>query len=108
MSEGAAPVLREVSKARFDAFAGYARKPEVALLAREVAWFESRASEVFAALIVDRDREFSSIIFAADLEGRFRWVTQSDYFGAIPEAIEALDRLAAQILADVGAPRAGR
>jgi hypothetical protein len=66
------PVLREVSRARFDAFAGYARSPEVTLVAHEIAWFESPSSEVFASLIVDRDAEFAGLVFVADLNGDWR------------------------------------
>ena len=77
MPEDAAPVLREISKARFDAFAGYARSPEVAAFAGGIAWFESPSLEVFALLIVDLDHEFSGVVFTADLDGRYRWSTQT-------------------------------
>ena len=99
------PVLREVSRARFDAFAGYARSPEVTLVAHEIAWFESPSSEVFALLIVDRDAEFAGLVFVADLNGRFRWSTQTGYFDNIPEAVEELGALAAHVLSDVDAFR---
>lgn len=104
-SESEAPVLREVSKARFDAFAGYARAPEVALVAGEIAWFESPSSEVFAVLIVDDDEQFSGIIFVADLNGRFRWAAHTSYFNAIPDAVEAVGHLTAHVLTDVDAFR---
>ena len=98
MSEDDVPVLREISKARFDAFAGYARSPEVVLVAGEVGWFESAGSEVFALLIVDRDHEFSGIVFTADLDGRYRWSAQTPYFHNIPDAAQALGVLAAHVL----------
>ncbi|MGK2881964.1 MAG: hypothetical protein ACSLE6_14595 [Mycobacterium sp.] len=104
-SEGAGPVLREVSEARFDAFAGYARAPEVALVAEEIGWFESPSSDVFALLIVDHDQQFSGIVFVADLDGRFRWATQTTYFNTIPGAVEALGLLAAHVLTDIDAFR---
>lgn len=105
MTAGNAPVLREISKARFDAFAGYARSPWVTTVAGEIAWFESPVSEVFALLIVDGDQEFSGIVFMADLDGRYRWSTQTAYFATIPDAIDALGRLTAQVQLDLNAFR---
>lgn len=99
------PVLTEISKARFDAFAGYARSPEVTTVAHEIAWFESPGMDVFAVLIVDRDHEFTGIVFTADLDGRYRWSTQTPYFDNIPDAIQALGVLTAHVLSDLGSFR---
>jgi hypothetical protein len=105
VTEANIPILREVSKARFDAFAGYARSPEVALIAHEIAWFESASSEVFALLVVDRNAEFTGLVFVADLNGRFRWATQTGTFDNIPEAVEELGALVAHVLSDIDAFR---
>lgn len=100
-SKDGGSVLRYVSRARFDAFAGYARAPEVALVAEEIAWLESPSSEVFALLIVDLDTQFSGIIFVADLNGRFRWATQTTYFDTAPQAFEALQFLTVRVLTEI-------
>lgn len=101
MTEDATVVLEAISKPRFDAFVGYARKPEMELVALEIAWFESPSSDVFALLIIDGDEQFSGIIFTADLDGRFRWSTQTQFFDTIPEAADALAQLAGSVLEDV-------
>lgn len=97
--------LNGIPKARFDAFVGHARAPEVALVATEVAWFESVASEVFAVMIFDTDDEYSGIIFAADLDGRFRAAAGTDCYDTSKEALEALHQKVAHILTDVDAHR---
>lgn len=86
-------VIREISKARFDAFVGYCRAPEVATVALEVAWLGADDNSVFATLIVDSDREFSSIIFLPDLLGRFRWANQTGFFATAAEAGADLEQL---------------
>lgn len=99
-------VIREVSKARFDAFVGYCRAPEVARLAHEVAWLGADDNSVFALIIVDLDREFSAIVFLPDLRGRFRWANQTGYFATAREAGAALEELLTRVLDDVEEQRA--
>ncbi len=99
-------VIREVSKARFDAFVGYCRRPEVASVAHEVAWLGADDNSVFAVMIVDLDLEFSAIVFLPDLLGRFRWANQTGYFATAPEAGAALEGLLTTVLADVEEQRA--
>lgn len=104
--EAAGPtVIREISKARFDAFVGYCRSPEVTTVAHEVAWLGADDNSVFATMIVDRDREFSVIVFLPDLLGRFRWANQTGYFGTAEEAGADLERVLRLVLAEVETQR---
>lgn len=106
MEEAAGPtVIREISKARFDAFVGYCRSPEVATVAYEVAWLGADDNSVFATMIVDSDREFSVIVFLPDLLGRFRWANQTGFFGTAEEAGADLERVLRVVLAEVEAQR---
>lgn len=89
--------LIRISRARFDAFVGFCRSPFVRTLAREFAWFETPDGELFAALVHDRDDEFSGILFARDLRGRFRWINQTTYFDAAHQAQIALQQLVARV-----------
>lgn len=98
-------VIREISKARFDAFVGYCRSPEVKTVAHEVAWLGADDNSVFATMIVDRDREFSVIVFLPDLLGRFRWANQTGYFDTAEEAGADLKRVLRLVLAEVEAQR---
>lgn len=94
-------VIREVSKARFDAFVGYCRAPEVARVVHEVEWLGADDNSVFALMIVDLDWEFSAIVFLPDLLGRFRWANQTGYFATAREAGAALEELLTKVLAEV-------
>ncbi len=95
MTAGAStwPTVREISQARFDAFVGYCRMPEVTLVSREVAWVGADDNSVFATIIVDTDREFSAIVFLPDRLGRFRWADQTAYVATVREAVAQLEQL---------------
>lgn len=82
--------MRRIARARFDAFAGYCRSPQVSHWAHELEWFESPDDNVLATLIIDSDEEFSGIVFARDLRDRFRWVGQTPFFPTADGAVEAL------------------
>jgi hypothetical protein len=98
-------VIREISKARFDAFVGYCRSPEVTTVAHEVAWLGADDNSVFATMIVDMDREFSVIVFLPDLLGRFRWANQTGYFDTAEEAGADLERVLRLVFAEVDTQR---
>lgn len=98
MARDSSAQFRQINRERFDAFAGYCRSPLVIHLAHELAWFESDGGDILATLVVDTDREFSGIVFARDLQERFRWVNQTSYFGSAEEAVTALVPLATQTL----------
>lgn len=70
-------------------------------MAHEVAWLGADDNSVFATMIIDRDFEFSVILFLPDLGGRFRWTSQTGYFDTAEEAGEDLDRLLQLVPAEV-------
>ncbi|MEE1657612.1 hypothetical protein VB618_15505 [Microvirga sp. CF3062] len=72
--------MRPLSKARFDALAGYARQPLSFVMAQEVGWFEHGNERVLATLIRDNeDGDYASIIMGRDRKGRFRGVHVSQF-----------------------------
>lgn len=87
------PPVHPITRARFDAFAGYCRARLVRTLAHGLAWFESADGEVLATLIVDTDVEYSGIVLARDLQERFRWVNQAPFLPAADRAVAALQDL---------------
>ncbi|GAA4706823.1 hypothetical protein GCM10025781_26900 [Kocuria gwangalliensis] len=89
--------MKQISRARFDAYAGFSRQPEAVLLIRELAWFESDSGAVLAALCLDTDEEYSGALFARDLMGRFRWVKQTSYYADATGAIAAIGPLMGQV-----------
>jgi hypothetical protein len=94
--------MRAISRARFDALAGYCRKPALAALTRELAWFGAENERILATLIIDTDGEFSGIILARDLLERFRWVgSTTDYFKTPEEALVDLNREVLKLLPDL-------
>lgn len=71
---------RPISRARFNVFAGYARSPAIEAFGTEVDWFEMGGTDLLAALILDTDREYSAVLLAADLAGKYRWIDQTDFY----------------------------
>lgn len=82
--------MHEISNARFNIPAGYARKPGADMFGRELAWFESSSGRVLALLMIDTDLEYSGILFAHDLAERFRWVGQTGVYSTVAEAADTL------------------
>lgn len=66
-----------------------------------MAWLGADDNSVFATMIVDSDREFSSVVFLPDLFGRFRWANQTGYFDTAAEAGADLERLLRRVLSKV-------
>jgi hypothetical protein len=89
--------MRVISRARFDAYCGYCRNPMSQLFSREVSWFESDLGGLFATLVLDTDFEYSVLVFAPDLQKRFRFIIQTNFFpnpaGAVNEAESLIGRI---------------
>lgn len=96
---------KTISRARFDAFAGYARAPESRFFGKEIAWFEIREAGLLAVLIKDTDGEFMAMLMAADLSGKYRGVSQTGFFESAGEAHAALVQEAAKVLDNLEACR---
>ncbi len=74
-------------------------------MAHEVAWLGAEDNSVFATMIIDRDREFSAVVFLPDLLGRFRWANQTGYFDTAQEAGADLERVLRIVFAEVEVQR---
>jgi hypothetical protein len=98
--------MNEISKVRFDALAAYCRQPEVALVAKELRWFEFADERVLATLLLDTiDNQFVAIILAPDLREQYRWIGMTDFVDSPDEAPEALARKVNELLPTLEADR---
>jgi hypothetical protein len=87
--------MKEVSKSRFDALAGYTREPGTALIVEEISWFSSENDVVLGMLARDRtDDDFGGVVLGRDRRGRFRAV---DVFVSLPTLDSAQKRLLADL-----------
>lgn len=92
--------VKEISKARFDCLAGYARSPYIVLLVEELTWMATDDERVVALLTRDReDEDFGWVAMGRDERLRYRAVevqaslpTRQDAEASLRQA---LDRLAA-------------
>lgn len=78
-----------ISAARFDVLAALARQHAPGVLAEEVGWYQSEDDTLLAVLLFDTDRQYSAALLGRDLVGRFRWVTQTDFFDTPGPALGA-------------------
>ena len=91
--------MKEISKARFDCLAGYARSPHIVFIVEELNWMATDDERVVALLTRDRvDEDFGWVAMGRDERFRYRAVdvraslpTREDAEASIREA---LDRLA--------------
>lgn len=97
--------LRQITRARFDAFAGYCRRPLASKFAVEMAWLEEVRGDVFATLIVDTDGLYSGVVFARDLQERFRCVKCTNSHESCKDARSELEALVASALEDLDEAR---
>jgi hypothetical protein len=71
--------MKPIPLVRFDALAGYARKPMIRILAEELSWFEHADERVLGLVNRDRtDNDFGGHVFGRDRKGRFRWIAGTD------------------------------
>jgi len=67
--------MNAISQRRFDSLAGYVRSPTMALVARELAWFEEANEKILGLVALDLpDQDFVSYVLGRDAKGRFRAV----------------------------------
>ena len=67
--------MKPISLVRFNALAGYCRKPGILQIGEELKWFEHGGERVLATLVRDRtDDDFAGMFFGRDRKGRFRWI----------------------------------
>ena len=79
-------------RVRFDALAGYARKPFARVQAEEVGWFELASGTAVGTVIRDRtDSDYGGVVFARDAKLRFRSVHVTEFKPSIRRAEVALE-----------------
>jgi len=72
--------MKPLSLVRFNALAGYCRKPGILQIGEELKWFEHGGERVLATLVRDRtDDDFAGMIFGRDRKGRFRWIDNPNF-----------------------------
>lgn len=73
-------VMRPIALVRFNALAGYCRRPPTLYYAEELAWFEHGGERVLGTIIRDRtDDDFAGVVLARDRLGRFRAVALTGF-----------------------------
>jgi hypothetical protein len=72
--------LKKLSLLRFNALAGYARHPRLALMSVELFWYATDGEEVLATVLRDNeDQDYAVVCFCRDLLERFRFATIGDF-----------------------------
>lgn len=65
--------MKELSRRRFDALAGYIRRPEIVLFVDEIEWHATSDERLIGLLALDRvDNDFSWVVLGRDERLRFR------------------------------------
>jgi len=90
-------MVSAISLYRYNALAGYSRKPSTFFLSEEVEWYE-HSGRLLGVLILDLvDQDFGGIVMARDARGRFRCVDVIDFRDDIEQArrllFEGLDKI---------------
>ncbi len=84
--------MKPIPRTRFDAFAGYARRPLAHVAAEEHAFYEHGDGSILGMIIMDRqDEDFAGLVFAPDARLRYR-CTNITKFGSRRRAETALRR----------------
>jgi hypothetical protein len=83
--------LKRITRSRFEALAGYIRRPENIVFARELEWYFTKDERVLAVLIQDRiDEDFGGIVLGRDARKRFRAVDVTPFSESIDLARDLL------------------
>jgi hypothetical protein len=89
--------MEELSLLRFDALAGYARKPHTLLTADEREWYSEAGEKVLGTIVQDRaDKDYVCIVLGRDRIGRYRAVHLSEWFKRLREARAAMPGILAE------------
>lgn len=88
-------MLQQISKQRFDALAGYIRRPELLYAAQEFEWLATTDESVLGVLTWDRsDHDFAWSALARDELKKYRWIEGRTSF---PTPVAARDACAAAL-----------
>ena len=77
--------MEPITKLRFDALAGYTRRPKVALFDfQEIEWYSEAHERLLAVLAREpEDNDFGASILARDRKGRFRAIHNVGFNGSV-------------------------
>lgn len=99
--------MKAISKVRFEALAGYCRRPETIFYSEEVQWLQTRTEDVLVVVIRDRtDDDFSAILLARDLKLRYRWIDMTEFLESLDAALAAAVPRLEKALSDLDKQRA--
>lgn len=83
--------MEAISESRFNALAGYARRPIARLMAQELEFYQVEGGRIVGMIIEDRtDKDFGGAVFARDAADRYRCVRVTDFGQTLDAAREAL------------------
>jgi hypothetical protein len=72
--------MKEISRIRFNALAGYARHPRTVLTAEELGYYEHADERVLGIVVRDRaDNDFAGMVLARDELKQYRWTSMTEW-----------------------------
>ena len=93
--------LKPIGKLRFDALAGYCRRPETSLFSEEVEWYQTHDEIILIVVIKDfTDGDYAAIILGRDLKERYRFVRMTEFYDTQKEILENVSPVIDQVMAD--------
>lgn len=85
--------MKQISKLRFDALAGYVRPPVIHFLLEELGWYEEANEKVLGVLFLDlHDRDYGYSVLGRDQRKRFRAVRVGSSMASAKQSRAALRR----------------
>ena len=91
--------LKKLSLQRFNALAGYARQPLLALMSIEIFWYATEGEEVLATVLRDNtDQDYAVVCFCRDLQERFRFAAMSEFKPSLAEAQAEVQKKLKEVL----------
>ena len=94
-------VMEQITLARFDALAGYARGPLATVLGHELGWFRDEAESVLATVLIDTDDQYETVILVRDLRERFRAAGVLGPFDTAEEAVRMAAAAIERVVSDL-------
>src|ERR1019366_8212092 len=85
-------MIKPITKAKFEALAGYIRGWMSFLISHELKWYSDSAERVLGVLMLDTvDGDFAGVVLGRDARRRFRAVTVSAFSDSVDIARASLE-----------------
>ena len=98
--------MQQISKARFEALAGYCRHPGALIAAEEVRWLQAHDESILIVVIRDvADGDYSAMLLAQDLRERYRWVEATPFFATVDEVLASAPERVTRVYANLDSER---